>query len=377
MLNNMLNKNEKIYQIALSLIKNIGFVLCKKLINHFGSASNIFEEEMKELKRIPYITKQIAKDITNKQTVIEADKILEMHTNEGIKIITVWEEEYPNRLKQIRNSPILLFMKGDTNLNSNKIISIVGTRKATEYGKKVTHTILNELKPYDIIVVSGLAYGIDICAHKIALDLDIPTIAVLAMGLNIIYPYHHKKIANDMCKKGGLISEHPLNVKPENYQFAARNRIIAGISDATVIIEAPEKSGALITAHYANEYDRDVFAVPNNIYEKYSVGCNNLIKNNQAHMIIDGTDIINSMNWTQHSELLSKHQSKESDKFSNLTDIETKLVDALGKSKDGIHIDELSFKTNMKHNQLASVLLQLEIKQIVKFLPGKKFGLVA
>lgn len=256
---------EKIHQIALSQVKGVGYVLSNKLMACFGSAQAIFQGSLKELIRVLGGNRSLAQAILSKRGLAEANELWAAHNKADIRIITPWEEVYPQRLKHIYGAPTLLYLRGNVELNKARIISIVGTRRATDYGKKVVETLLSALSAYPLLVVSGLAYGVDIHAHRTAMELGLPTLAVLAGGVDTIYPALHKKVAEAMLARGGLLSEHPLETKPEAHQFAARNRLIAGVADATIVVEAGQSSGALITANYANEYDREVFAVAGSI----------------------------------------------------------------------------------------------------------------
>ena len=237
-------------------------------------------------------------------------------------------------------------------------------------------TLLSELSAHPLLVVSGLAYGVDIHAHRTALELGLSTLAVVAGGVDTIYPAPHKKIAEAMLAQGGLLSEHPLRTKPEAHQFAARNRIIAGIADATIVVEAGKRSGALITANYANEYNREVFAVSGGIYEPYSAGCHQLIKTHQANLLTSAADIIYTMNWDEEVGT-SKNTPDVLGSLPELTEVERGAVQTIGRLQKEVHIDELSYQTQIPLNQLAVILLQLELKKIVKVLPGKKFRLAA
>ena len=367
---------EKIHQIALSLVKGVGPVLWKKLIAQVGSAQAVFQSSAKNLINIPGSSRRLAYEILKKDTLRAAEALFLAHQQEQIQIISLWDKSYPERLKHITHAPTLLYFQGSTDLNAAKIISIVGTRNATAYGKRMVEKLISELCAYNVLIVSGLAYGIDIHAHKTALKHGLSTLAVLAGGLDVIYPSAHKKVASEILVQGGMLSEHPLQTLLEAHQFPARNRIIAGIADATIVVEANQKSGALITADCANAYDREVFAVPGSIYESYSSGCNYLIKTQQAHLITSAADIAYIMNWQAGKSTVqpSKHVLE---RLPQLTTEEQGAVQALEKLQKEVHIDELSYQAKIPLNQLSSVLLQLELKNIVKFLPGRKFRLAA
>jgi DNA processing protein len=367
---------EKIYQIALSQVKGVGYVLSRKLMAQFGSAQAIFQSTLQELTKAPGSSRSIAQEIRNSDAFPKAAQCLAAHNKANTRIITLWEDAYPERLRHIYGAPTLLYLRGNVDLNTAKVVSIVGTRSATNYGKRVVETLLSELSAYPLLLVSGLAYGVDIHAHRTALDLGLPTLAVVAGGVDTIYPAAHKKFAAAMLAQGGLLSEHPLCTKPEVHQFAARNRIIAGIADATIVVEAGQKSGALITAKYANEYNREVFAVSGGIYEPYSAGCHHLIKTHQANLLTSAADIVYAMHWDKAIPV-SEHIMDVLDKLPELTEAERGAVQTIGKLQKEVHIDELSYQTQIPLNQLAAILLQLELKKIVKGLPGKKFRLAA
>ncbi len=365
---------EKIYQIALSRARGVGYVLAQRLMAHFGSAQAVFQSTIQALNKVLGSSRYLAPVIRNTNGLEQAYELLVSHTKANIRIITPWEAAYPERLKHTYGAPTLLYLRGNIDLNTAKIISVVGTRRATNYGKKAVEMLLSELSPYPLLIVSGLAYGIDIHAHRTALELGLPTLAVLAGGVDTIYPKAHKSVAEAMLAQGGLLSEHPLQTIPEAHQFATRNRIVAGISDATIVVEAGQKSGTLITAHYANEYNREVFAVSWGIDAPYSVGCHYLIKNHQAHLLTRAADIVDVMCWGEAAPA-SKNIVDILDRLPELTRAERDTIQTIGQSE--VHIDELSYKTQLPPNQLLTLLLQLEFKKIVKFLPGNKFRLTA
>lgn len=371
-----MERQEKIYQIALSQVRGVGYVLSKKLMAQFGSAQAIFQSTPQALTKAPGISKCIAQAIRSSDAYSKAAELLVSHDKANTRVITPWEAAYPECLKHIYGAPMLLYLRGKVDLNKAKVLSIVGTRSATTYGKKVVETLLSELSTYPLLIVSGLAYGIDIHAHKVALELGLPTLAVVAGGVDTIYPTAHKKVAEAMLAQGGLLSEHPLRTQPEAHQFAARNRIIAGMAEATIVVEAGQKSGALITAQYANEYNREVFAVSGGIDAPYSVGCHHLIKTHQAHLLTSATDIVDAMQWNQATPA-SKNILDFLDRFPALTEAERGILATLGKLRKEVHIDELSYQAQIPLNRLSATLLQLELKKIVKVLPGKKFRLAA
>ena len=368
----MLDTQEKIHQIALSLVKGVGAMLWKNLVTQAGSAQAVFQNPEKSLIKVPGSSRRIAYEILQQDTLQAAEKLFLEHQQKNIQIISIWEDAYPERLKHTAQSPPLLYFRGNVAMNSPRIIGIVGTRNASAYGRRVVEKLVSGLSAYHVLIVSGLAYGIDIEAHSQALKHGLPTVGVLAGSLDAIYPAAHTSIATAMIKQGGLVSENPLQTDLEGYHFPARNRIIAGMADAVIIVEANQKSGAIITANYANAYHREVFAVPGSIYETYSTGCNKLIKTHQAHLITDVADIAYIMNWSlgKQAVLPKKYNNQV---IAQLTLAEQGIIQVLQDAQTAIHIDQLSHQTKIPVTQLAAMLLQLELKDMVQCLPGSKF----
>jgi len=367
----------RVYQVALSMLPLVGGALAKQLINYCGSAEAVFRSPVRHLQRIPGIGEKIINGIRNASGVLDrAEEEIERCRKQGIAILAYSDQQYPERLRQIYDAPVVLYYQGDVDLNHYRMISIVGTRQATAYGREVVNLLLEELRVYQPVVVSGLAYGIDISAHRAALRLGLPTIGVMGSGMDIIYPAVHRKEAETMKTEGGLLTENPLGTKPDARKFPARNRIIAALCDATIVIEAAEKGGALITANLANDYDREVFAVPGNWGQPYSQGCNKLIREHKAHILSRSQDVVEMLNWDQDTNTVSKKEAV-SPKITVEIDTEEKtVVDALNEKNEAVLFDVLSWHTQMPVNKLASVLLSLEFKGIVKSLPGKKYQLI-
>jgi len=360
---------EQLHEIALSLIPGIGNVLAKHLVSYCGSPENVFKKPKGKLMKIPGIGEKIAGAITTADVLKKAEEELINADKQGIQILFYTSPLYPKRLKNIVNAPILLYYKGNASLNSTKILSIVGTRRATEYGKHFINHLLTDLQQIDdLLIVSGLAYGIDIHAHKTSLQNNIPTVGVMANGLDIVYPAEHKDIALRMLQNGGLLTENRLGVEPSPPQFPERNRIIAGMADAVLVVEAAKSGGALITAEIANSFDIEVFALPGGVNQKYSEGCNNLIKEHKAHLISSAEDIIKLLNWD-----LQKSETRKKVTLS-LSPEEQAIYDLLANKQQ--QIDELSYKSQIPIGKLPVILLELEIKGIVKALPGQKYCLL-
>ena len=365
--------DDKIYQVALSMVPGIGDVTAKTLISYCGSAHEIFKKNRNQLSKIPGIGQIVADRIVSFKDFSAAESEINKCVNQKIEILFFTDKAYPKKLKHAPDSPTILFYRGIETLNTPKIVSIVGTRKSTSYGREFTEKLIANLVAHQPLIVSGLAYGIDIIAHKAALKNGLNTIGVMASGLDIIYPGLHHGVAMEMVHQGGLLSEFTIGTKPEAHHFPSRNRIIAGMSDVTIVVEAAVKGGALITAEIANSYNRDVFALPGDIGKRFSEGCNNLIKSNKAHLLTSFEDIEYIMNWESHST--STIQEEKYYDFSTLSHEEKTTIETLKLETDGMILDELSWKSQIPLNKLASVLLNLEFSGIVKSLPGKKYKL--
>lgn len=282
------------------------------------------------------------------------------------------DEDFPSRLLHIPDAPLVLYTRGQVNLNPERCISIVGTRKPTPYGKSVTEEIIESIAPYDVTVVSGLAYGIDITAHKRCLQYQIPTIGVMGSGMGMIYPDSHVPVAEKMMVQGGIITEFTYHTGPDAVNFPMRNRIVAGMCDALVVIESGVKGGSMITAVLANDYNKDVAAVPGRKIDKSSAGCNQLIKNQQAHLVETGDDLINLMSWNQKS----RQQTFQADLFVEMNENERKIYSLIVESGEK-DIDTLAYESKSTPGELAVILLNLEFKGAIKSLPGKKFAVHA
>ena len=363
--------DEKLYQLALHMLPGIGPKTSKQLISYCGSASSIFQTQKNKLTKVPGVGEKNANIIlSNKSVLQQAEKELKEIEKHNSKILFFTDANYPQKLKEQFDSPILIYYKGNCDLNKDKIVSIVGTRNATEYGKEVTDSIVKELASENLIVLSGLAYGIDVQAHKSALNYNTSTVGVMASGIDRLYPSQHRNVAEKMLENGGLITEEPLGTKPTAPRFPARNRIIAGMSDCTIVVEAAIKGGALITARIANSYNKEIFSVPGSVKSKYSEGTNFLIKNHEAHLITSGKDVINLMNWD-----IDESKPKVEIDLSSFTKQEKSILSVLNK-KSEITIDELCWDTQIAINEISSHLMNLELNGVIKNLPGKKYKLV-
>ena len=361
---------ERVSLLALHFTPGIGDFLVKQLVSYCGSAEQVFKTPKGKLLKIPGVGEVSADAIKNGKTFHEAERELIKAEKNDTEVLFFTDKKYPHRLKAIDDAPAVLYYKGNQNLNVAKSVGIVGTRQATEYGKEVVEKICQELVPHKALIVSGLAYGIDISAHKLALKHGLATIGVMGSGMDIIYPAVHKDTAKKMISQGGLITENHFGTKPDAHNFPARNRIIAGLCDALIVVEAAEKGGALITAEIANSYNKDVFAVPGNLGQTYSDGCNKLIKINKANVYTSVKDLEYIMNWS--GETNGVQTTLDLQQFEPE---EQKVIAILKERNAPVMIDELSFKSSLPPSQLASLLLTLEFKNAVKSLPGKMFTL--
>jgi DNA processing protein len=362
------------YKIALTLIPNIGDITGKKLIAFCGGIDSVFKENKKSLLKIPGIGQQLVQSIIdNRDSALrKAEDEIKFIEKNKITPMFCLDDDYPNRLKHCIDGPLMLYSLGNADLNKQKIVAVVGTRRATEYGKEMTNYLIKELADLDVMIVSGLAYGIDSYAHKAALQFNLPTVGVLAHGLDRIYPLANKQLAEKMQSNGGLVTDFVSNTNPDRENFPKRNRIIAGLADAIIVVEAARKGGALITADIANSYNRDVFAVPGKIGDAYSAGCNYYIRTNRAALIESAKDIVYIMGWEEKKE---KNKSLQKKLFIEFTDDERVIVDMLEKNGDS-GIDFLCINSEMSSSKVASALLNLEFNGLVKSLPGKRYQLI-
>jgi DNA processing protein len=360
-----------LYQIALTMVPGIGDVLGKKLVTYCGSADAVFRERKTLLSKVPRIGSKVLEALSNKEILVKAERELAFVEKFRIRTLFFLDKDYPFRMKNCIDSPILLYYKGNTDLNVSKIIGVVGTRNATDYGKSACQKIISDLAADRILIVSGLAHGIDSCAHRSALENNLSTIGVLGHGLDKIYPYQNKSLAEKMLKNGGLLTDFPSNTVPDRENFPMRNRIIAGICDAILVVEAAEKGGALITAEIANSYHRDVFAVPGRINDPYSMGTNYLIRQNKAGLVQSAEDIRYLMGWETRGNKPDGFQKKI---FLELTEDERTLVDYLNATGQS-GIDDICIHCKLTMSTTSAALLNLEFEGIVKSLPGKVYEL--
>jgi DNA processing protein len=359
-----------IHSTALSFVKNLGPVAAKSLMAYLGGAEEVFKASPAKMSTIPGIGEKRASQWNFDEALKLAEKELEFADKQGIELIFYTDGRYPKRLKNCADSPILLYAKGNMELNMPKVISIVGTRNATDYGKQLCKQLIEELQQYNVLIVSGLALGIDVAAHKECLKLNMPTVGVLGHGLDRLYPSLNRGTADKMLANGGLLTEYPSGTMPDRENFPQRNRVVAGMADATVVIEASLKGGALITAEIANSYNRDVFAFPGRLDDVYSEGCNFLIRNNKASLLTCVADLAYSLGWEKADN------AKPVEQFSlplDLTNDERLIFDILQQNRTPLAIDELTIKANMPMSSLAMNLLNMEMQGYIRSLPGKTY----
>ncbi len=348
------------------MVDQIGSVRAKQLIAYCGSAEAVFQESKKNLLKIPGISNTLVEIIKNSSAIGRAEKEIEFIEKNKISVLYYLDDDYPSRLKPYEDSPICLFYKGNTPLNGRLHVSIVGTRTPTDRGKYICEKLIEDLSKYEITIFSGLAYGVDAMAHKASLAQQLPTIGIIAHGLDTIYPKVHKKLADEMLSNGGILTEFPINTNPDRDRFPARNRIIAGISDAVIVIESKKSGGSMITANFANDYNKDVFAIPGRINDEYSQGCNALIKDHKAFLLESGEELIKMMRWEKRSE-----KEIQRSLFYDLTRDEQKIIEMIKIGVDDI--DSIINSLSVNPSELAAILLELEFKGVLKSLPGKKY----
>ena len=365
--------SELLYQLALTLIPNIGPVQAKILLQHCN-AEEIFHAKKTFLEKIEGIGPIRAASIAAFKDFSQTEEEIKFIEKYKIKPLFLTDTEYPKRLLNCYDSPTLLFYKGEADLNAAKIVAIVGTRSHTDYAKQVTEKLVKELTEQNITVVSGLAFGVDAIAHKSAIRNSLPTVGVLAHGLDQIYPAEHAGLAKDMIKhNGGLLTEFKSKSKPDKHNFPTRNRIVAGMSDATIVIETGLKGGSMITAELANSYNKDVFAIPGKVTDVKSSGCNYLIKNNKAMLLTDAAELIQVMQWEDKAKS-KKEKKSQRELFIEMT-AEEKIVVAILREKEAVHIDEINGKSGLSSSAVAGAMLNLELQGVISSKPGKMYSL--
>ncbi len=364
--------DKRIYQIGLTMINGVGDILARNLLQTLGDAEAVFAEKRQALEKIPGIGSVTAAEIKRPEVLQLAEKELSFVDKNKIEIYFLSDDTYPLRLRECQDAPVLFYFKGNTDLNNRRILSLVGTRNATNYGKEQIDSLLRDLSAIypDLLIVSGLAYGIDIHAHRTALQQHLPTIGVLAHGLDRIYPSSHRDTAVKMLDNGGLLTEFPGGTQPDRANFIKRNRIVAGLSDATIVVESAEKGGSLITADIAFSYGRDVFAYPGRSTDIQSKGCNELIRQNKAALITSATDLISALCWDVQDVKLADTNKQTAFSFEEDTDDPLLL---LIRQHDEIHVNTIALELGLPIHQVSALLFDLEMNGKVKSLPGNRY----
>ncbi len=364
-------ENQLLYKIAITKIPMVGNVTAKNLISFCGGVEAVFESRKKALLKIPGIGEAIANCIVNQDVLGEAEQELSFIDKYNIQTFFYLDKNYPTRLRNYNDAPILLYQKGNADLSHPRNVAIVGTRKPTPRGKMICEELVEGLQEYDVQILSGLAYGIDITAHKKCVELDIPTIGIMGTGLGRIYPASHKSTVHQMLHNGGVLTEFSSQTGADYHHFPMRNRIIAGLCDALIVIETANKGGSMISANLANNYNKDVFAVPGRLSDKSSEGCNFLIKTHRASLIESAKDIGYVMRWDK----LDQSKNIQKQLFVDFSPKEQAIVDSL-KDADSKGVDQISYEANLNASEMAGLLLELEFKGIIQTLPGKRYMLV-
>jgi len=365
----MLNQ-DLIYQIGITLVKGIGNITAKQLVENVENVALLFKEKKHVVEKISGLPRRIINEIHNPDVLNRAEKEVRFIEKKRVTPLFITDPDYPNRLKECVDAPVMLYYCGKADLNSEKIISIVGTRNSTVYGKEMTDKLVHDIneKFPETVIVSGLAYGIDIAAHRACLREEMATVGILAHGLDRIYPPAHSNAATEMIKRGGVLTDFICDTNPDRQNFVKRNRIVAGISDCTVVIESAQKGGALITANIADSYNRDIFAYPGKVGDKYSEGCNMLIRSKKAALITSAQDIFHEMNWCDSPEK-EQIQNVQRVLFPDLNPEEQRLIDILSKA-GSMQLNLIAIELDLPVSKLAVILFELEMKGLVKCKPG-------
>jgi DNA processing protein len=365
-------RSELVYRLALTLVPSIGDVHARQLVEHFGNATSVFNASIQQLEKVEGLGPSKALCIQRFTDFDKAEKERHYIEKYGLRTLFLTDKDYPQRLLNCYDAPILLFYKGTANLNASRMLGIVGSRNHTEYGRQFTEKLVKELADEQVTIISGLAFGIDALAHRAALKNGLPTIGVVGHGLDTVYPPEHLGLARDMLKAGGgLLSEFFFGTIPDKHNFPLRNRIVAGLCDATVVIETEIKGGSMITANLADAYHRDVFALPGRTTDKKSSGCNHLIKHNKAMMLTCAQDLLEVMGWTERKVSRKLQRSF----FVELSEEQRLIVEML-QEKEMVNIDEINLKSGMSTSQVAAILLNLELEGLVESMPGKVYRLM-
>ncbi|PVZ15086.1 DNA-processing protein DprA [Porphyromonas loveana] len=353
-------------RIALTLIKGVGSVLARQLLHFMGSPEAIFADRSELARKLPRASHRLIDAVFAPAVMERARRELEQIRAKGLQTYFITDENYPPLLKECVDAPILFYYKGNADLSPARALSVVGTRNITAYGRSATERIIADLAHAipDLLIVSGLAYGVDVTAHKAALANGLPTVGVLAHGLDRIYPSSHRSVATEMLAHGGLLTDYPTGTEPERFNFVGRNRIVAGLSHATLVIESAAKGGSLITAELASDYNRDVLALPGRATDSRSAGCNTLIREQKAALVTSAEDILSLLSWSSTAEAQSQTLAFEPDNWPD-TPVAKLLLHA-----QSISVDELTRETGLSINDVSAQLFDMELDGLIRSLPG-------
>ena len=377
-MSNTINQQEVLHCLALQQLPGVGIISARVLYDVFSNATDVFARRDELVHYTQPAQRRLIKQLDCPEAFRRAEQELTFAQKNGIDAICIGDRRYPSRLRECPDAPLVLFFKGNTNLNALRIVSLVGTRNATDYGRQLCNDFIRDLKTLcpEVLIVSGLAYGIDIAAHRAALEHQLPTVGVLAHGLDRIYPAVHRKTAIEMLEQGGLLTEYMTGTNPDRQNFVQRNRIVAGMADATIVVESAGKGGALITAGLATDYHRDCFAFPGRVGDPFSLGCNALVRDNKAALILSAEDFVKAMSWDLSLTHKQAPQAIQRQLFLDLSPEEEALVTALRPHRDGLQINLLVVEADIPINRASALLFELEMKGVVKALAGGVYKVV-
>lgn len=377
-MSNTINQQEVLHCLALQQLPGVGIISARVLYDVFSNATDVFARRDELVHYTQPAQRRLIKQLDCPEAFRRAEQELTFAQKNGIDAICIGDRRYPSRLRECPDAPLVLFFKGNTNLNALRIVSLVGTRNATDYGRQLCNDFIRDLKILcpEVLIVSGLAYGIDIAAHRAALEHQLPTVGVLAHGLDRIYPAVHRKTAIEMLEQGGLLTEYMTGTNPDRQNFVQRNRIVAGMADATIVVESAGKGGALITAGLATDYHRDCFAFPGRVGDPFSLGCNALVRDNKAALILSAEDFVKAMSWDLSLTHKQAPQAIQRQLFLDLSPEEEALVAALRPHRDGLQINLLVVEADIPINRASALLFELEMKGVVKALAGGVYKVV-
>jgi len=364
------SSNTLLYQIATTQLYGFGSIRSKRLLHSVGNETDIFQLPFDELAFLSGFSIDMLKKMDRQRALQKAEAILALTAKHRISVLFYTDAAYPRRLKHCDDAPLVLYYKGECEFNNSRFVAVVGTRNASDYGRQLCKELIRSFSGNNITVVSGMAYGIDITIHQLCLQHDLPTIGVMAHGLDIIYPHVHRSIAHQMFNHGGLVSEYPSDTPPDRENFPMRNRIVAGLCDATIVVETKRKGGSLITAELANDYNRDVFTYPGSVFDENMQGCNQLIANNKAHLIQSGDDFLCKMGWNSAVKIPIQRSM-----FPNLNPQEQTLVRLL-EQMGTMNLDTLATHLKLSASELSVLLFGLEMNGLVRSVPGNQCQLL-